>query len=159
MAASRNKRAAFLFEKGRKRLRLRPFCFSVFAVMKLILKAFPVCLGLVLFAGWPSSILAADLTLKVTKKEPPKEVDESIRNTLQSTAVQLLDGEKAAFEFWLATEIPLAAKPESDAKAMEAIRQSAIIGAVSVQADKRDYKDSEIPGVFTLRFLSPAPGW
>jgi len=160
LAASRTRRAAFHFEKGRKRLRIRPFCFSVSSAMKLTRNAFSVYVGLMLFAGWPSAILAADLTLKITKKEPPKEVDESIRKTLQSTAVQLLDGEKAAFEFWLATEIPLASKPESDAKAMEAIKQSAIIGAVSVQADKRDYKDSEIPsGVYTLRFcLQPQDG-
>ena len=113
-----------------------------------------------LFAGWAISMPAAELTLKVTQKEPPKEVDESIRKTLQPTAVQLLDGGKPAFEFWLAAEIPLASKPESDAKAMEAIKQSAIIGAVSVQTDARDYKDSEITaGVYTMRFcLQPQDG-
>ena len=100
-----------------------------------------------------SFVSAADFAVKVTDKEPPKELDASIRGVLQSKAIQLLDGDKPAFELWLRKEVPLQAKPESAAKALEGIKQATLLGAVSLPASQRDYRDDEIPaGVYTTRF-------
>jgi len=103
---------------------------------------------------------AAEFTLKAVDKEPPQEIDASIRSRLQTRTVQLLDGEKPACEFWFSAEIPLQAKPASTTKALDAVKQAALLGVVSVASDKRDYRDDELPaGVYTMRFaLQPQDG-
>ncbi|HKS36493.1 MAG TPA: hypothetical protein VJW76_04845 [Verrucomicrobiae bacterium] len=107
-----------------------------------------------------SSIRAADLTVRVADKEPPKDLDASIRAKLQSKAIQLLDGDKPVYEFWFSAELPLQSKPSSTAKALETIKQAALLGAISVAGDQRDYRDDELrAGVYTMRFaLQPQDG-
>ena len=85
---------------------------------------------------------AAELSLKVTDKEPPKQFSESIRKALQPKAVQLLNGETPAFEFWFSSEIPLKSKPVSAAKALDALQDTTLLGAVTVGAGQRDYERS-----------------
>jgi hypothetical protein len=106
------------------------------------------------------SVLSAELTLKVIDKEPPKELDTSIRQTLQSKAVQVLDGEKPAFEFWFRSEIPLQSKPASPAKALDAPKQTTLLGAVAIPSPRRDYRDDPVSaGIYTMRFaLQPQDG-
>jgi hypothetical protein len=72
----------------------------------------------------------------------------------------LLDGDKPGYEFWFCNEIPLQTKPASTAKALEAIKETTLIGAVSVPTVRRDYRDDELPaGVYTMRFaLQPQDG-
>jgi len=103
---------------------------------------------------------AANLTLKTADKEPPKELGDAIRQTLQPKAVQVLDGDKPAFEFWFAKEIPLKSKPASQAKALDSLEQATLLGAVSVSRATRDYRDDELAaGVYTMRFaLQPQDG-
>src|SRR6059036_2370976 len=103
---------------------------------------------------------AADLALKVADKEPPKELDTSIRAKLQTKAVQLLDGEKPVYEFWFSAEVPLQSKPSSAGKALDAVKQATLLGAVAVSRDQRDYRDDELAaGVYTMRFaLQPQDG-
>ena len=105
-------------------------------------------------------IRAAELTLKVADKEPPKELDASIRALLQSKAVQLLDGDKPVYEFWFCNEIPLQSKPETVGKGLDAVKQATLLGAVAVPKAKRDYRDDEVAAnVYTLRFaLQPQDG-
>src|SRR6266436_1748968 len=96
---------------------------------------------------------AADLSLKVIDKEPPKQIAESIRNSLQPKAVQLLNGDTPVFEFWFGSEIPLKSKPGSADKALDALAETAVLGAVAVGTGQRDYKHNEIAaGVYTMRF-------
>ena len=119
-----------------------------------------VAAAAVLLAFGLTSSLGADLTVRVTDKEPPKELDASIRAVLQKKAVQLMNGDKAAWELWLVSELPLQAKPASLAKALDAVKQPALIGAVSVPKAMRDYRDDELAaGVYTMRFaLQPQDG-
>ena len=107
-----------------------------------------------------SASTAADLAVKVADKEPPKELDASIRAKLQPKAVQLLDGEKPVYEFWFSAELPLQSKPASAAKALDALKQATLLGAVAVARDQRDYRDDELhAGVYTMRFaLQPQDG-
>src|SRR5262245_63816762 len=53
----------------------------------------------------------AELTLRVTDKPPPKELDGSIAKALQNKSVQLVAGDKPVFEFWFVSELPLTQKP------------------------------------------------
>jgi len=102
----------------------------------------------------------AGLVLKVVDKDPPKELNPSIAATLQKSAVQLLDGDKPVLEFWFAAELPLTAKPASPDKALDAVKQAALVGAVSVAKNMRDYREDPLPaGVHTMRFvLQPQDG-
>ena len=103
---------------------------------------------------------AADLSLKVIDKEPPKQIADSIRNSLQPKAVQLLNGDSPAFEFWFGSEIPCKSKPGPADKALDAIAETTLLGAVAVGVGQRDYKDNDIAaGVYTIRFgLQPQDG-
>jgi hypothetical protein len=115
---------------------------------------------LVLLVQLANGANAADFSLKVVDKEPPGGVDAAIRSQLQPKAVQLLEGGKPVFEFWLRAEIPVQSKPASAAKSLDTVRQATLIGAVSVASSQRDYRDDELAvGVYTMRFvLQPQDG-
>ena len=96
---------------------------------------------------------AAELTLKVTDKAPPSEINESIRSLLQPKAVQLLEGDKPVIELWLAKELNLQSKPSSPATALDALKQTTVLGAAAFASPRRDYREDEIAkGVYTVRF-------
>lgn len=111
-----------------------------------------VCVG--------GSSLAADLALKVMAKEPPPELDASIRAVLQPQAIQLLEGDKPVFEFWLAKEAPIQSRPASVSEGLATLKQTTLLGAAAVHANRRDYKDNDLnTGVYTMRFaLQPQDG-
>jgi len=100
----------------------------------------------------------AGAVVKVIDKEAPKEVSNAIRQTLQSKAVELVESDKAIYEFWWRKEIPL--KSKADAKSLSSIGETTLLGIVSVGKGQRDYKDNEIPeGTYTARFgLQPQDG-
>ena len=102
----------------------------------------------------------ANLVLKVTDKEAPAELDASLRAKLQKQTVQLLDGDKPAFEFWFAADVALPVKPASPGKSLDTIKPATLLGAAVVAKGQRDYRDDELtPGVYTLRFaLQPQDG-
>jgi hypothetical protein len=106
------------------------------------------------------AVSAADLTLKVTDKAPPAEVNETIRSLLQPRALQLVQGDKPVIEFWLAKELNLQSKPSSPATALDALKQATVLGAASFASARRDYRDDEIAkGTYTIRFaLQPQDG-
>jgi len=113
-----------------------------------------------LLLGIADRSVAEGLKLKVVAKEPPTELDASVRSTLQPKAVQLLDGDNPVLEFWFRTEVPLKARPASAAKALDSLSQATLLGAVAVRSTRRDYKDGELAtGVHTMRFaLQPQDG-
>jgi hypothetical protein len=122
-------------------------------------RTFSFAAGIVLF-GAASLVTASALTLKVADKAPPAQLDAAIRANLQNKAVQLLNGDKPVYEFWFGSELPLQSKPAPLAKALDALKQAELIGAVQVHADQRDYRDDELrAGVYTMRFaLQPQDG-
>src|SRR5436190_9278707 len=134
---------------------LAPHLLSIHGMRKLLL-----LLASVLWAAFVPASSAADLTMKVADKEPPKELGEAIRQTLQTKAAQVLDGNKPAFEFWFAREIPLKSRPASLAKALDSLEPATLLSAVSVSSATQDYRDDELPaGVYTMRFaLQPQDG-
>jgi hypothetical protein len=124
------------------------------------MKTLPLLLASVLSVALVLLSRAANLTVKVGDQGPPKEFGEAIRQLLQPRAVQVLDGSKPAFEFWFVKEVPLKSKPASLGKALDSLEQATLLGAVSVSADTRDYRNDELPaGVYTMRFaLQPQDG-
>src|SRR5687768_6837058 len=97
---------------------------------------------------------AAELTLKTADLSPPKEIDPAIQKLLQPKAIQLVEGEQPAFQFWLVKEMP------SAAKGLDGVKQATLLGAVAVPKARRDYRDDEIAaGVYTMRLaLQPQDG-
>jgi len=124
------------------------------------MKKLSLLAALALTVALGSESHAAEFTVKVAEKESPKELGDAIRQMLQPKPVQVLDGGKPAFEFWFVKEVPLKSKPASQAKALETLEQATLLGAVSISADTRDYRDDELPaGVYTVRFaLQPQDG-
>lgn len=104
---------------------------------------------------------AADLTLKVVEKDPPAEIADPIKSTLQNTAIQLTNGDgKPVWEFWLVKELPLKAKPGEPGDALGEIAEVELLGVVSVNKSQRDFRDDQIfVDVYTMRFgLQPMDG-
>jgi hypothetical protein len=124
------------------------------------MKTPPPVLGALLTILAVNFSVAAELTLKVTDKQPPKDLDASICAKLQTKAVQLLDGDKPVYEFWFGAEIPLQSKPAEIGKALDAVKQATLLGVAAISRDQRDYRDDELrSGVYTLRFaLQPQDG-
>jgi len=119
-----------------------------------------VCAAALLLSWTSLPASGAALTLRVAESAPPKEVNDAIANLLQKKSVQLLAGEKPAFEFWFLSELILTQKPASLAKALEAVKPVTLLGVVSVPSTQRDYRDDEIaPGVYTMRLtIQPNDG-
>ena len=124
------------------------------------MQTLPLILGTALLAQIANGTNAADLSVQVSDKEPPKEIGESIRKMLPPKSVQLLNGDRPVFEFWFNPEVPLKSKPGSIEKALGVIQETTLLGAATVGSGQRDYKDNEIPaGVYTMRFgLQPQDG-
>src|SRR5260370_23962208 len=120
---------------------------------KLRMRKLWLVLAAAILVSLSSGTNAADLSVKVADKPPQNQISESIRKTLQPKAVQVLDGETPLFEFWFSAEVPLKSKPASIDKALDALRETTLLGAAIVGKGQRHYKDNEIPaGVYTLRF-------
>jgi hypothetical protein len=124
------------------------------------MKRLGLALGIVLLAQMIIGAAATDLNLKLADQPAPAEVSDAIKQTLQNKSIQLLDGDKLAYQFWFRSEIPLKAKPESAAKALSSLAELTFLGVVTVGEGRRDYKDNEIaPGTYTMRFgLQPQDG-
>jgi hypothetical protein len=117
-------------------------------------------LGIAVWVQLANHSHAADFSVKVDDKQPPNQIGESIRKTLQGKAVQVFDGDKALVEIWFRSEVPLKSKPGPLDKALDAVQQTTLLGAISLGNGQRDYKDNEIAaGVYTVRFgLQPQDG-
>lgn len=102
----------------------------------------------------------AELTLKTGKAAAPADVSPAIAAMLQDEAIQLQDAGANAIEIWPVKEVALKAKPESAAKALDALTETAILGVVQIHKDMRDFRDDELPaGVYTMRFgIQPEDG-
>ncbi|HTD87914.1 MAG TPA: hypothetical protein VK850_15175 [Candidatus Binatia bacterium] len=95
---------------------------------------------------------AADLKLKTADAPPPMDLNPSIQQLLQPKAVQLLDGDKPIFQFWLVKELP--------GSKLDSLKPATLLGAVAVSKAQRDYRDDDLAaGVYTMRFaLQPQDG-
>src|SRR6266850_4396225 len=80
----------------------------------------------------PRVTVAADFSLKVIEKPAPKEIGETIRAVLQPKAIQLLNGDKPAWEIWPRTELPLKSKPASANDALSAVPEATLVAVVAV---------------------------
>ena len=117
------------------------------------MRTYIVLAAALVYALLQPSTNAADLSLRVTEKEPPKELDASIIGKLQTKPVQLLEGDKPIYEFWFVSELPLKSKPASAGKALDQIKEATLLGAVAVSKSQRDYRDDDLAaGVYTMRF-------
>jgi hypothetical protein len=113
-----------------------------------------------LFLAVSLPLTAADYSLKLADREPPKEIAAGLRGALQPKSVQVLAGDKPVFELWLGTEALVSAKPDGAAKSLAVLKPTALLGALVVTGDQRDYRNDELAaGTYTLRYgLQPQDG-
>jgi hypothetical protein len=103
---------------------------------------------------------ASDFSIKPIDKAPPSNLGESIKAELSDKALVILQKDKPVYELWLRKELPLKTPITSSAKALASVGQASLLGAITVVADERDYRDDELyKGVYTIRFgLRPEDG-
>ena len=106
------------------------------------------------------SLSRAEIAAKTEKKAPPSEASEAIRKLLGDTCYQVMDGDKALFEFWFAASLPLKEKPASPDKDLDSLNTASLLGVVRISKELRDYRDDDLSkGVHTMRFGKiPADG-
>jgi hypothetical protein len=104
-----------------------------------------------------ASSFAADtkLTVKVEKADPPKELTDAVRKTLDTRAMSVSDDKgKVICTVWAAKAIDTKAT-EEQAKAglkYSHVEETTIVGAVKFEEEWKDYRKQKIkPGVYTLR--------
>jgi hypothetical protein len=119
-----------------------------------------ILLGMALVVRMVCSAQAADVTVKVADKAPPKEIGASITKVLQPKAIQVLQGDKPIYEFWFRNEVPLKSQPESPSKGLDVLEETTFLGVAVAPEARRDYRDDEIePGTYTMRYgLQPQDG-
>ena len=120
-------------------------------------------LGIVLFGVVLTPALGADgpLTVEAGKVDPPPELSQQVRNTLQPEALRVLQGGQPFAEFWLRADVPQASSPSTElGVSFGQLKVGTLVGAVRFAAEWSDYKDSPIsPGVYTLRYaVQPQDG-
>jgi hypothetical protein len=103
---------------------------------------------------------AADLTIKKLQAKPPAELAPEIAAVIQDEAVQLGDASGPVYEFWFVKSVECKSKPASTEKALDAVKETALLGVVKIHKKIRDFRDDDLPaGVYTLRFgLQPQDG-
>ncbi|MDA7510355.1 hypothetical protein N8633_00820 [bacterium] len=103
---------------------------------------------------------ASDFSIKPLDKAPPSSLGESIKAELSDKALVILQKDKPIYELWLRKELILKSPITSPAKALTAVTQASLLGAITVVSDERDYRDDELyKGVYTIRFgLRPEDG-
>ena len=109
-----------------------------------------------------SALSAADepAKLSVAESQPPSEVAEPIRATLDGKALRLSNGDKPFFEFWFRKELPLVEKPADGTLGLTTMQEGTVLGVVRVGEDQYDFRNEEIPkGVYIVRLgLQPEDG-
>jgi hypothetical protein len=100
---------------------------------------------------------AADtkLTVKVEKSEPPKELADAVRKTLDTQAMNVLDEKgKLICTVWAVKSLDSKATAEQAKAGLKYshIEETTVIGAVKFAEEWRDYRKQKVKaGVYTLR--------
>ena len=100
---------------------------------------------------------AADtkLTVKVEKSEPPKELADAVRKTLDGQAMSVSDEKgKLICTVWAAKSLDSKATAEQAKAGLKysQIEETTVVGAVKFAEEWKDYRKQKIkPGVYTLR--------
>lgn len=117
-----------------------------------------VLLGLSLLLS--GLIQASEFSVKSVTKAAPSELGDSIKGELGEEAIQISKGDKPLYEFWLASSVTLNSAIDAPNRALSAIKQTTLLGAVKVIDSERDYRDDELfDGTYTIRFgLRPDDG-
>lgn len=120
------------------------------------LKRFTLVFGITALA-WPA---AAEISVKSVEMAPPDAVSEAIAATLESKAIQVMDGDEALYDFWFVKELSLKAKPESADKALDQVREMSLLGVAVSHVEQYDYRDDEVlENTYIMRYaLQPSDG-
>jgi hypothetical protein len=106
----------------------------------------------------PAVLVSADdtkLTVKVEKAEPPKELSDAVRKTLDARALAVSDEKgKLICTVWPAKALDSKATAEQAKAGLKYahIEETTVVGAVKFAEEWRDYRKQKVkPGVYTMR--------
>lgn len=117
-------------------------------------------LWLAMMVFFPTALPAAEIQVKTASVPLPADLSAKIKGILSTNAYQVNEGGKALYTFWLVSELPVKAKPESPGKSLDQLAPATFLGVATISAGRRDYRDDELPArTYTLRFaLQPQDG-
>lgn len=125
----------------------------------------PSTLVLALSLAFPGLLCAQDgpLNVEPLPEAPPEEIATVIRDSLETKAVRVLDGQgEPLADVWLRQGVPARGKPAGSEGAVlfPVLEVGQLIGIVRFQEESYDYRDQPIaPGLYTLRYgLQPING-
>lgn len=104
-----------------------------------------------------ASSFAADtkVTVKTEKAEPPKELTDAVRKTLDNQAMNVFDEKgKLICTVWAAKSLETKATADQAKAGLKysQVEETTVVGAVKFAEEWRDYRKQKIkPGVYTLR--------
>jgi hypothetical protein len=110
--------------------------------------------------GWSQE---KKFSIKTATTEPPKELQEPIRQMLQGQSAQFFDpAGKLVCELWFCKELPAEATAEQvkNGLTFRELKESQLVAAVRFAQPWQDYRKQKIkPGVYTFRLgFQPADG-
>jgi hypothetical protein len=113
--------------------------------------AFAALLALVGYA----SAEDAKLTVKVEKADPPKELSDAVKKTLDTQAMSVFDEKgKLLCTVWAAKSLDTKATADQAKAGLKYshVEETTVVGAVKFAQEWKDYRKQKIkPGVYTLR--------
>lgn len=120
-------------------------------------------LAILLFGVVLTPAFGADgpLAVEAAKVDPPPEISQKVRDTLQPEALRVSQGEQPFADFWLRADVPEASSPSTElGVSFGQLKVGTLVGAVRFPAKWSDYKELPIlPGVYTLRYaVQPQDG-
>jgi hypothetical protein len=101
-------------------------------------------------------------SVKVEDKEPPKELSDAVRGSLESKAMNVLADDKVLCTVWAVKSLDSKATPDQAKAGLKYahLEETSIVAAVQIADFWRDYRKQKIKaGVYTLRIaIQPADG-
>jgi len=101
------------------------------------------------------------LAVETAKVDPPQELSDKVRDSLQPEALRVSQGGQPFADFWLRADVPEASSPSTElGVSFGRLKVGTLVGAVRFPAKWSDYKELPIlPGVYTLRYaVQPQDG-
>ena len=109
----------------------------------------------------PASGAEGPLAVETAEVDPPPELSQKVRDSLQPEALRVSQSGQPFADFWLRADVPVASSPSTElGVSFGQLKVGTLVGAVRFSAKWSDYKELPIlPGVYTLRYaVQPQDG-
>lgn len=116
---------------------------------------------LTLLGGATLAAAENGISLKIVDKDPPAELDETVRKQIAPKAYQLDNGGGTFYEFWFVPTLSVSAIADDTRDTLLSVEEVSLLGALVVHEEEHyDFRDDPVdPGTYVLRMaLQPKDG-